>query len=89
MTVSQDDVVNLMSFAATFTLMEDAIQNLIDVPFDDVEIATLDKLEPAHRMRLTARLAELSDEMREALRELDGRVLQLSARPLVTSEQGS
>lgn len=87
--MTREDVVNLMSLAATFTVTEDAIQNLESVPFDDVEIDALALLDEDHRMRLIARLVEIAETLREVSRELDGRVLQLTGANLLSSEQGS
>lgn len=74
---------DLMSLAASYTIIEDAIQNLDSVTLADEEIAALLALEPDHKMRLIARLVELDDVLREESRALSGRVLQL------TSEEGS
>lgn len=88
--MTREDVVNLMSLAATFTVHEDAIQNLESAPFDDVELDALALLDEDHRMRLVARLVEIAEVLREASRELDGRVLQLVGdATLLSSEQGS
>lgn len=68
----------LLSIGTTFAIQEDAIQNLNQCPWTDEEIAVLLTTTDEVRMRTTARLVELSELLRNSLRELDGRVLQLT-----------
>lgn len=79
----------LMSFAGCFTLLEDAVQNLETVRFDDDEIEALATLDVEHRLMLVARLVELEDSLQESARDLAGRVLQLTGASLLASEEGS
>lgn len=75
--VDQEALLNVLSMGGTFTLIEDAVQNLESVQFDDDEIEALLSLPEEIRLRCIARLVELVDLGREALRDLDGRLLQL------------
>lgn len=76
--VTEDQLADLLAFAAEFSLIEDAVQNLELITLGDDEVAAFLLMPATFRMRMTARLVELAEVMREALRELDGRVLQLT-----------
>jgi hypothetical protein len=78
-TVTEEQIIDLLSLSATFTIVEDAVQNLAQMTFDDEEIAVFDVLPETLRMKITLRLVDLAEQLREILRELDGRVLQLTA----------
>lgn len=68
---------NLLAMSATFTLVEDAAQSLDEVGFDDDEVAVLIGLPEELRLHLTARLAHMTESVRESLRDLDAVVLRL------------
>lgn len=76
--VTEDQLADLLAFGAEFTLIEDAVQNLELITLGDDEVAAFLLMPATFRMKMTARLVELAEVMREALRELDGRVLQLT-----------
>lgn len=76
--VAERDLI-LLSIGTTFALIEQAIVTWDDVPFDDEEIEALLTLPEEVRMKTAARLIELAEHAREALRDLDGRILQLTA----------
>lgn len=72
---------DIMSTSATYSLIEDAVQNLDQVRLDDAELRILLNLPRDIRMKLAGRLIELTELAREALRDLDGRVFQLTRSP--------
>lgn len=75
-TEERDEI--LLSIGTTFAIQEDAIQNLQHCPWSDEEVAVLLTLPDEVRMRTAARLVELTDSLRESLRELSGRILQIT-----------
>lgn len=78
--ITDDQLADLLAFGAEFTLIEDAVQNLELITLGDDEVAAFLLMPATFRMQMTARLVELAESMRESLRELDGRVLQLTNR---------
>lgn len=66
------------SFAGTFTLIEHAIQMLAENPFNDDEIGAVKQYSKDRQMKLAARLIDLTEGLREALRELDAVVIGLT-----------
>jgi hypothetical protein len=74
-----EQVHHLLGMSATVTLIEDAIQNLEAVPLEDEDLAALRLLDDDSRMRITARMLELAEVLREILRNLDGQLLVLTA----------
>lgn len=78
LTITSDQLADLLSFSAVFTVIEDATQNLSDVEFSDDEVGSFDLMPEDFRLRCVARLLELAEMMRDALRDLDGRILQLN-----------
>ena len=79
LSVTFDQAMALISLGGAFTLIEDAIQNLDSMQLDDDEIACLRLMPEDYRMKVTARLLELVESLRESLRELDGRAIELTA----------
>jgi hypothetical protein len=78
-TVSTDGLLDLLAMSASVTLIEDAVQNLSNIPLGDDDVAALRLLPEQPRMQITARLIELAEVLREVLRELDGQLLGLTA----------
>lgn len=68
----------LLSIGTTFAVQEQAMVDFASCPWTDEEIAVLHTLPAVIRMETAARLIELSDLVREAIRQLDGRILQLT-----------
>lgn len=77
--VTPDQLANLASLAGTVTLIEDAAQTLDDMVLEDQQVDAFEIMPTEWRIRIVARLAEMAELIREALRELDGRVFQLTA----------
>lgn len=77
--LTREEQVELLALGTVITLIEDGAQNLEAGEFDDTEIELLLVLKDDVRMTLTARLIELAESVRESLRTLDGRVLQLTS----------
>lgn len=71
------ELVDVLSVAATFTVIEQATEMLSAVPFADEDIAALQQFPSEVRLQMLGRLIELSEYLRQALIDLDGRVLQL------------
>lgn len=66
------DAWTLASFSATFTLVEHAIQLLGDNPFHQTELDAMRAgFDQDKRMRLTARLMDLAEQLREHQAHLD------------------
>jgi hypothetical protein len=74
-----EDLWEVSSFAGTFTLVEHAIQILAENPFHDAEVAALGHFDKDRRMKLVARLMDLTEGLRERLRDLDAVVISLTA----------
>lgn len=68
---------DVLSVGATFTIIEQAGEQLGEVHFADEEIKALQAFPSDLRLELTLRLAEVADLIREALMDLEGRIMQL------------
>lgn len=77
--LTREEQVELLALGTVITLIEDGTQNLEAGEFDDEEIVMLLSLKDDVRMTLIARLIELAESVRESLRTLDGRLLQLTS----------
>lgn len=77
-TITEDQARAIASLGGTFSLIEDAIQNLAEMELEDDEVDALLCMPTDWRIGVTGRLIELTESLRESLRELDGRVFQLT-----------
>lgn len=75
-----EQITDVLSVGATFTVIEQASENLDLVRFADEEIAVVLGFPLQTRAQVTLRLSAVADQIRDALLELDGRLLQLTAR---------
>lgn len=69
----------LIGIGATLRSYVLAVEGIAAVPFEDEEIDVLLSLPQDDLMATTAALIELAEEFREVLRDLDGRIFQLTA----------
>lgn len=70
----------LAGLGASVTLIEDATQTLAAVELDDDDVAALRVMPAVYQQRITMRLLELAEVLREVLQNLDLRLLELTAR---------
>lgn len=75
--ITEEGITDVLSVGATVTVIEEAAGNLDDCRFADEEIAVIRRFPDDLRAKLTYRLAELAEMARDAVQELEGRVLQL------------
>lgn len=80
------DLVDVMSFAGSYALIEAASHQLGDGRFDDDEIAAACSLPEQERDRLAQGLVEVADRIRRELEHLDFRVIQLRGVIEIPSE---
>lgn len=73
-----DRDVYLVNAGASYRAAYIAADTWADAPFEDEEIAALLSLDEEDRMAFTAGLIRLAEVIRENLRDLDGRILQLT-----------
>lgn len=78
-TITEDQAIAIAALGGVVTLIEDAVQNLEDMRLEDDEVEALVCMPLDWRVGVTGRLMQLAESLRESLRELDGRVLQLTS----------
>lgn len=85
--MSGEELTDVLSTAATMTALELGAEMLYEVRgFADQEIAVIFGFPPELRLRLLARLVEVSEIIRDVLEELDGRIMQLRIGTEVSAE---
>lgn len=71
------DLIDVMSFAASYALVEAAAAQLTAMRFEDAEIAAACAMPSPERERIAKAFIETADRIREELRHLDFRATQL------------
>lgn len=77
-TITEGQAIQIAGAGGAITLMEDAIQNLEAMRLDEDDLAAIRCMPTDWRIRVTGRLIELAESLRESLLELDGAVLGLT-----------